>query len=134
MLRMLAQSVEVFEAVWAEVSEEHFERAQHRRLFELLVKGRGDVRSLVAELDDERLSAALAALATGPVEGELTVSHAHRLALGLQENLLKRRIAEIRKRLQRLNPLTSPEYERVFEELIALEEERRRVHDQGEGA
>jgi DNA primase len=134
MLRMLAQSGEVFEAVWAEVSDEHFERAQHRRLFELLVKGRGDVRSLVAELDDERLSAALAALATGPVEGELTVSHAHRLALGLQENLLKRRIAEIRKRLQRLNPLTSPEYERVFEELIALEEDRRRVHDQGESA
>ncbi|MDP9343712.1 MAG: DNA primase [Actinomycetota bacterium] len=134
MLRMLAQSEEVFEAVAGEVSDEHFERAQHRRLFELLVKGRGDVRSLVAELDDERLSAALAALATGPVEGELTASHARRLALGLQENLLKRRIAEIRTRLQRLNPLTSPEYEALFEELIAREEERRKVHDQAEGA
>ncbi len=133
MLRMLAQSEQVFEAVAAEVSEEHFERAQHRRLFELLVKGRGDVRSLVAELDDERVSAALAALATGPVEGELTVLHARRLALFLQENLLKRRIAELRKRLQRLNPLTSPEYEGLFEELIAMEEERRRVHDQAEG-
>jgi DNA primase len=133
MLRMLAQSDEVFEAVAGDVSDEHFERAQHRRLFELLVKGRGDVRSLVAELDDERLSAALAALATGPVEGELTVSHARRLALGLQENLLKRRIAELRKRLQRLNPLTSPEYEQLFEELIGLEEARRRAHEQAEG-
>jgi DNA primase len=134
MLRMLAQSEEVCDAVAPEISEEHFERALHRRLFELLVKARGDVRSLVAELDDEKLSAALAALATGPVEGELTVQHARRLALGLQENLLKRRIAELRKRLQRLNPLTSPEYEALFEELIALEEERRRVHVQAEGA
>ncbi len=132
MLRMLAQSQEVFDRLAGELSDEHFERAQHRRLFELLVKAHGDVRSLVAEMEDERLSAALAALATGPVEGELALPYAHRVALTLRENLLKRRIADLRKQLQRLNPTVSPEYEAMFEELIALEEERRRVHDQAE--
>ena len=50
---------------------------------------------------------------------------------GLMELTAKRRIAEVKSRLQRTNPVENPtEYNRMFGELIALEEHRRRLRDQ----
>jgi DNA primase len=132
MLKLLAQSADVFEALASRVAEDHFERALHRRLFALLRGSRGEIRRMVAESEDERLSGPLAALATEPVEGEVTVEHAERVALSLEEYALKRRIDALRKRLQRLNPLSDPDYEPLFEELVDLEGNRRRVRAQAE--
>jgi DNA primase len=132
MLKLLAQSADVFEALASRVAEGHFERALHRRLFALLRGSRGEIRRMVAESEDERLSGPLAALATEPVEGEVTVEHAERVALSLEEYALKRRIDALRKRLQRLNPLSDPDYEPLFEELVDLEGNRRRVRAQAE--
>jgi DNA primase len=132
MLKLLAQSGPVFQQVAAELREEHFDRALHRRLFAALVQSGGDVGRLVAESDDERLAGPLAALATEPVEGELTPEHADRVRLSLEEYLLKRRIDSVRKRLERLNPLKDPDYEPLYEELVGLEGSRRRVRAQAE--
>jgi DNA primase len=132
MLKLLAQSDAVFTAQAARLSEDHFERAQHRRLFAMLREARGDIRRLVSETEDERLAAPLAALATEPVEGELSPQHAERVALSLEEYALKRRIDGLRKRLERLNPITDPNYEPLFEELVDLEGNRRRVRAQAE--
>jgi DNA primase len=132
MLKLLAQSGPVFQQAAGELREEHFDRALHRRLFAALIEARGDVRHLVAECDDERLSGPLAALATEPVEGELTPQHADRVRLSLEEYLLKRRIDALRKRLERLNPLKDPDYEPLYEELVGLEGNRRRVRAQAE--
>jgi DNA primase len=132
MLKLLAQSGPVFKQMSAELREEHFDRALHRRLFAALVESGGDVGRLVAESDDERLAGPLAALATEPVEGELTPEHADRVRLSLEEYLLKRRIDAVRKRLERLNPLKDPDYEPLYEELVGLEGSRRRVRTQAE--
>jgi DNA primase len=132
MLKLLAQSREVYEQVARQLREEHFDRAQHRRMFAAMIGAGGDVRRLVAESDDEKLSGPLAALATEPVEGELTPGHAERVRLSLEEYLLKRRIDAVRKRLERLNPLKDPDYEPLYEELVGLEGSRRRVRAQAE--
>jgi DNA primase len=132
MLKLLAQSDGVFESQADRLGEEHFERALHRRLFTLLKGTGGQVQRLVAETDDERVAGPLAALATEPVEGELTVAHASRVALSLEEYALKRRIDTLRKRLERLNPIKDPDYEPLFEELVDLEGSRRRVRAEAE--
>ena len=113
-------------------AKEHFDKALHRRLHAALVQSGGDVRRLVAEAEDERVSAPFAALATEPVEGELSIQHAGRVALSLEEYALKRRIDALRKRLERLNPLKDPDYEPLYEELVGLEGNRRRVRAQAE--
>jgi DNA primase len=53
----------------------------------------------------------------------------------LEELSLKRRIDTLKKRLERLNPVTDPQtYDSLFEEYIALEGERRKVRARvGEG-
>ena len=127
MLKLLAQSPETLEAIGPRLSDDHFERAQHRRLLQQVKASRGDLRGLVAGEDDERAVAVLAALATEQVEGTVGLDHGERVFLSLEEYRLKRRIDDVRKRLEKLNPTTEPGYEALFEELIALEGERRRV-------
>ena len=48
----------------------------------------------------------------------------------LQELTAQRRIAEVKSRLQRTNPVENPtEYNRMFGELTALEQHRRQLRD-----
>ena len=132
MLKLLVQSRDVYESQGPNLREEHFDRASHRRLFALLQVAGGDVRRLVAESDDDRVAASLAALATERVEGEPTPLYADRVRLSLEEYLLKRRIDALRKRLERLNPIKDPDYEPLYEELVGLEGIRRRVRAQAD--
>jgi DNA primase len=132
MLKLLVQSEAAYRSVAPRLQEEHFDRASHRRLFAALREAGGDVRRLVAETDDDRAAASLAALATEPIEGEPTPEYAERVRLSLEEYLLKRRIDALRKRLERLNPLKDPDYEPLYEELVGLEGSRRRVRAQAD--
>jgi DNA primase len=135
MLKLLVQSSDVYERFADRVCDEHFERAQHRRLLALLREAGGEVRGLVGSVDDEQLGGRLAALATEPVEGDVTIEHAGGVWLSLDDYRLKRMIDAMRKRLERLNPVTDPEeYGRLFAELVKLEGERRRLREQGPDA
>jgi DNA primase len=129
-LKLLAQRPETLAD--AEIPEDHFERAQHRRILALLRSGNGDLRSLVGESEDDRLTGQLAALATEPLDGEPTAEYAERVRLRLEEFALKRRIDSMRKDLERLNPMKDPDYEPKFVELSKLEGARRRVREQAE--
>ncbi|MBI4260757.1 MAG: DNA primase [Actinobacteria bacterium] len=128
MLKLLVQDAEVYGELADRLREEHFDRAQHRRLFALLRERGTDVRGMVSEEEDERLASALSALAVEATlgEGPSYAAHVHQR---LEELLLDRRIDAIRRSLQKLNPVTSPDYEPLFEELIALEGDRRRIRD-----
>ena len=49
----------------------------------------------------------------------------------LQEFLLKSRSDAMRMRLQKLNPTTSPEYDDLFRELVAVDGDLRRLRHSG---
>jgi DNA primase len=83
------------------------------------------VRSLVAELAVEPIRAEL----------EADARYAGELLARLQELAAGRRIAEVKARLQRLNPVEQQEeYNRLFGELVALEQHRRVLREQALGS
>jgi DNA primase len=131
MLRLLARSTEIYEAFAPRLSEEHFPSAQHRRLFEALRKADGDVRAIVASGEgmDDRVVAAMPALALEPLDGDPTLAYAFDVWRRLQEFALKRRSASLRQRLQKMNPTTDTGYDALFQELIAADGELRRLRE-----
>jgi DNA primase len=131
MLRLLARSPEIFAELSPRVSDEHFQSAQHRRLFEALVKADGDVRAIVtsAEDEDDRTARAMPALALEPLDGEPTIAYALDVWSRLQEFALKRRSTSLRQRLQKLNPTTDTGYDALFQELIGVDGELRRLRE-----
>jgi len=131
MLRMLARSTEVYAEFAPKLSDEHFQSAQHRKLFEALGKADGDVRAIVAAADgtDDRIAAAMPALALEPLDGEPTLAYAGDVWARLREFALKRRSARLRQRLQKMNPTTDAGYDALFQELIAADGELRRLRE-----
>jgi len=132
MLKLLAQSQDAFDSVAGELTDEHFERAGHRRLLQLLLDAKGDVRSVVAsEEEDPKLAGLVAALATEPIDMEATADNARRVWWRLEEFRLKRAIDALRRELQRINPVTDAErYDEMFAELARLTGAWRRAREQ----
>ena len=131
MLRLLARDAEAYSAFAPRLSEEHFGSATNRALFGTLVGAGGDVRAFVATAADDKMVRAVSGLALEPLEGEDTPEYAEEVWARLQEFLLKRRSAELRQRLQKLNPTTDPEYDELFSELIRTDGELRRLRERG---
>ena len=131
MLRLLARSSEIYAEVAPRLSDEHFQSAQHRKLFEALRKADGDVRAIVAasESPDDRVIAVMPALALEPLDGEPTLAYALDVWTRLQEFALKRRSASLRQRLQKMNPTSDAGYDALFQELIAADGELRRLRE-----
>jgi DNA primase len=95
----------------------------------------GKLRDLVQ--DDPATLQALNALAVEPVhvakepDASYVAAHVYRL----QELTAMRRIAELKSRLQRTNPVEhATEYNRMFGELVALESHRRTLREKAIGA
>jgi DNA primase len=130
MLRLLARDADLYAAFAPRLSERHFQLANTRKLFAMLTGAGGDVRSLVATSDDEKVVRAASALALEPLDGEPSGEYAEEVWSRLQEFALKRSSAELRQRLQKLNPTTEPEaYDHLFQELIAVDGELRRLKE-----
>ncbi len=132
MLRLLARDTAIYHEVSKRLAEEHFLSAQNRKLFGLLVASSGDVRTAVTGSDDDKLSRAASALALEPLDGDLSMEYAEDVWARLQEFALRRRSAGLRRRLQKLNPTTNPEYDSLFGELIATDGELRRLKERHE--
>ncbi|HSD49201.1 MAG TPA: DNA primase [Actinomycetota bacterium] len=131
MLRLLARDPEVFRELAPRLQDEHFHTAGNRKLFASLVGAEGDVGSLVASSGDDKLVAGVSALALEPLEGEPTADYARDVWARLQEFMLRRRSAQLRQRLQKLNPTTDAGYDALFQELIAADGELRRLRERG---
>ena len=132
MLRLLARDPDIFRELVDKLSEDHFQSAQNRRLFSLLVEAKGDVRALIAEAPDEKTARLLSGLALEVLDGEPTPEYAQDVWARLQEFLLRRRSAAVRLRLQKLNPTTDPRYDALFQELISIDGELRRLKERRE--
>ncbi len=134
MLRLLARDPSIYHSFVDRLSEDHFQSAGNRKLFAMLVASGGDVRTLIADGDDEKTVRLWSALTLEVLDSEAGPDHAgyaEDVWARLQEFLLKRRSAAIRQRLQKLDPTTDPQYEELFQQLISTDGELRRLRDRG---
>jgi DNA primase len=126
MLKLLVQDPVVFGELVAMLSEDHFRSSSNRRAFRALSEAGGDVGVLVGGTD-EKLAAAISALAVEPLDGDPTPEYARSVWGRLQEFLLRGRSDALRSRLQKLNPTTDEGYEELFRELVAVDGDLRRL-------
>ncbi len=81
---------------------------------------------------DERLQSLVSALAVEPLHSAKDPDDAYvsQHVLRLRELTVMRRIADLKSRLQRTNPVEqATEYNRMFGELVALEQHRRSLRE-----
>jgi len=119
------------------LDDEHFTTETHRKVLALLRESTGrPPAEVIGRLQEERMARLFAELTVEPVKGEVGREYTERVFSRLEEFFLTRRIDTMKKRLERLNPLTeSTSFDSLYEELIALEGERRKVRARaGEGA
>jgi DNA primase len=125
----------------AEVGPNDFTHLTYRLVWEAVVGAGGPgagaedagwATKLRAAATDPAVSSAISALGVEPVlsakepDAAYVAAHAYRL----QELTAMRRIAELKSRLQRTNPVEHPaDYNRMFGELVALEQHRRNLRD-----
>jgi DNA primase len=130
MLRLLARDPEIYGVLAGRLDEAHFQLAANRKLFALLQRAGGDVRAIIADSADDAEVRGASALALEALDGEPTLEYAEEVFARLQEFKLRRSSAELRQRLQKLNPTTQPEdYDLLFQQLITIDGELRRVKE-----
>jgi len=134
MLRILARDAEAFRQISPRLSDEHFRTTRHRDLLQLLRDRDGHVSGSTAEGGDEEVVEALTALALEPLDGDLLPGYAEEVWARLQEFLLRRRSAALRQELQKMNPVTDPRYDEMFQRLIAADGELRRLRERSHDA
>ncbi len=142
-LKLLIQAPELC-ADWAgRLSPEQFGKPTHRKAFELIAEAPGgrpdssvsELLTAAQERGGEQLGRVVAAIAMEQPKssGEPTREYAERMLLRLEEFSLKRRADVLRKELQKMNPVKTPEeYDRMFVDLAALEGARRRAREAAE--
>ncbi len=125
MLKLLVGDGETYRAFVGKLQPEHFRDPSHRRLFLAIESADGDVAA-IAGGEDPKLAAAVSSLAVEPLNGE-GPDYARSVWARLQEFLLKSKSDAIRMRLQKLNPITDTDYDDLFNELVGLDGELRRL-------
>ncbi len=104
-------------AVGAEAPAAWVERVRQEAIDEV-------VRSLVTELAVEPLR----------LDGDPDARYAGEQVARIRERVVTRQVVELRSQLQRVDPADAAEYNRVFAELLALEQQRRDLREVSLGA
>ncbi len=134
-LKLLIQAPDLTADRMQELTPEHFTTPTYQKVFEVVRQSASagtPTSQLVGAASDrgEQVQKLLAALAVEPPrsEGLPGPEFVAQVFLRLDEFALSRRIDDLRKELERLNPLKAQEqYELLFERLVDLEGARRRV-------
>jgi DNA primase len=117
-LKLLAQYPDISSRHLDRVGEDYFETQRYRKVLALL---RGPWRTsgeLADKAADQGLAQAVAELTLEPLKGDPTDDYALRVFSRLEERSLKRRMDTMRKRLERLNPVTDADsFDPLFREL-----------------
>ncbi len=131
MLKLLVGDGETYRTFVGKLQPEHFRDPSYRRLFLAIESADGDVAA-IAGGEDPKLAAAISSLVVEPLNGD-GPDYAPSVWARLQEFLLKSKSDAIRMRLQKLNPITDTDYDDLFNELVGLDGELRRLGhgDQG---
>jgi DNA primase len=138
-LKLVVQEPTAVASITKDVGENDFTHPTYRAVWALVEQAGGIVaagpdwagrlRDLAA---DQAVAAALSALAVEPLPSKKGADEAFvaNTVYRLQELTAQRRIAEVKSRLQRTNPVEhATEYNRMFGELTALEQHRRQLRD-----
>jgi DNA primase len=130
------------------LGEDAFTATPHRAVRTLIgasggTSGAGDPRAWVSRLrdaaPDDRVRSFVTSLAVEPLrvpraDGEPDPRYAGSVLSRAEELAVSRRIAQVKSKLQRLSPVDAQaEYNRIFGELVALEQRRKALLDQGSG-
>lgn len=131
-LRLIVRAPEVFGDGWNGLVVEDFTHPAYRALFEaILAAGDGPqqwTQRIVTARPDPVLEQLIVSLAVEPVLREPTEAYAREYAARLRLQLLSSRIAELKSRLQRTNPLDDQvAYNKMFATLIGMEKERKEL-------
>ncbi|MGZ4473749.1 MAG: DNA primase [Nocardioidaceae bacterium] len=141
-LKLVVQHPEVVGHAARDVDGDDFTHPTYRHVWDAVVANGGPaaageawVTKLGASIADEAAGRALSALAVEPIlktpDAAYVAAHVYRL----QELTTMRRIADVKARLQRTNPVEhATEYNRMFGELVALEQHRRALREKAIGA
>jgi DNA primase len=138
-LKLVVQEPVAVASVSKDVGENDFTHPTYRAVWTLVERAGGIVAAgpdwagrLRDLASDQAVAAALSALAVEPVPSTKGADEAFvaNTVYRLQELTAQRRIAEVKSRLQRTNPVEqTTEYNRMFGELTALEQHRRQLRD-----
>ncbi len=142
-LKLVVQHPESVGRMAKDVDGEDFRHPTYRAVWEVVTACGGPanapggevwVAKLRDSVTDPVVSSALSALAVEPLKREATTAYAAEHVYRLQEVTVLRRIAELKSRLQRTNPVEHPtEYNRMFGELVALEAHARSLREKAIG-
>ncbi len=129
-LRLLVRAPEKFDSAWNGLTADDFTHPAYRALFEsVLAAGNGPglwTQRVLQANPDPVLEQLVVSLAVEPVLRDPTEGYAREYAAQLRLQTLSRRIAELKSKLQRTNPLDDqPAYNRMFAQLVNLERERK---------
>ncbi len=145
-LKLVLQHPMAIGRTTAEIGTNDFTHPTYRAVWELVeaaggpVKGAGDsgwATTLRAQAADPAVSSAISALGVEPLRTakEPDAGYVAMHVFKLLELTTMRRIAELKSRLQRTNPVENPvDYNKMFGELAALEQHRRTLRDRTVGA
>ena len=131
MLRLLARDAEAFGRIAPRLTDEHFRTPVTGSCSTLLRRADGDARaSSDAEGGDEERVQALTALALEPLDGDPHPG-VRGGGLGAAPGVPAASAAATRSvgELQKLNPMTDPGYDELFQQLIAVDGELRRLRE-----
>jgi DNA primase len=134
MLRILARDDVAYRSIAPRLSDEHFRSSRNRQLMALLRDADGRVSGASSEGGDDEVVHSLTALALEPLDGDQLPGYPEEVWARLQEFLLRRRSVALRQELQRMNPVTDPRYDELFQRLIAADGELRRLRERGHDA
>ena len=134
MLRILARDDVAYRSIAPRLSDEHFRSSRNRQLMALIREADGRVSGASSEGGDDEVVQALTALALEPLDGDQLPGYPEEVWARLQEFLLRRRSVALRQQLQKMNPVTDPRYDELFQRLIAADGELRRLRERGHDA
>lgn len=129
-LRLMVRAPQCFTHDWNELSVEDFTHPAYRAVFETVAAGAGNASGAQtpANSGDPVIDQVILALAVEPTLREPSAAYAAEYAAQLRLLTVARRIAALKSRLQRTNPVDEqPEYNRMFARLVELEKARKEL-------
>ena len=139
-LKLVVQHPEPIADAFAQVEADDFVHPWYREIFEAVASLGGPRTTtpdqLVAKLGVGQASGIVSALSVEPlpIRGTPDKRVASEYVAFLRELAVRRRIEQVKAKLQRMNPVTqTTEYNRMFGELAALEGHRRSLREQAIG-
>jgi DNA primase len=122
---------------WTTIEDGSFTHPAYKALA-ATINSLGATRAFTSEeISDPQMKALFTELSVEPIraEGEITERYVASIVARLREVGISRAIADLKSRLQRLNPVENgEEYNAAFAQLVALESARRTLHELAVGS